>query len=113
MKNPFESLRRPGIVGQVVSSDFSSHNIHECGYEESVTIYTGELIPGCWSFGFLIVDGEYRARVLPGELEGWFKSESDALLYALGYLKAAAHVSVEARMNIDSRIYEIMNPSMF
>lgn len=112
-RNEFESLRRPGIVGEVVSRDFRTLNIFQCGAFAAVSVYTGELLPDVWAFGYLIVDGDFSAKVLPGELDGWFKSETDARLYALGYLKNAPHIPEAARDEIRSHIYNLRNTSLF
>lgn len=112
-RNEFESLRRPGIVGEVVGRDFSSLNIFQCGAFEAVTVYSGQLLPDVWAFGYLIVDGDFTARVLPGELDGWFKSETDARLYALGYLRNAPHISQNAREEIIRHIRNLRNTPLF
>lgn len=86
MRNPFESLRLPGIHGQVATNSFKSRTIHSIG-DCVLQIRTAELQPGIWDFGYLLIIGTERIANLPGEDSGWFKTEGDAQLYALGYIK--------------------------
>lgn len=111
MQNQFESLRRPDIVGEVVSRDFKSTVVFDSS-GQSLTVYTGELLPGVWSFGYQHSMGDKFSRVLPGELSGWFVSETDAKLYALEYLRSK--ISDESiREACHNIICKLITPTLF
>lgn len=113
MKNPFESLRIPGIVGTVATS-YTTVTVYSNGAKECVQILVEELEPGKWAFGYLIYENGKRIRSIPGEGEGYFLSRDDAILYGLGELgrlqyKAAAN----AKGDIERMIRDMTQFSLF
>lgn len=115
-KNQFEPLRRPGTVGEVVSRDFRSLLVYQKADPrdmKAVTVYTGQLLPGVWGFGYHLVNGKINIRVLPGELDGWFRSEEEASMYALEHLRISDKCPDEAKEDISKLIYQFSNPSLF
>lgn len=86
MRNPFESLIRPGVIG-AVSRSFKTITVYSLG-NDVLQIYYDELAPGKWAFGYLFNFNGERISVLPGEGSGYFESDRNAILYALGHIKA-------------------------
>lgn len=114
--NQFQSLRRPGIRGQVISRDYKSITVHDT-QKVSVQIRTGQLLPGVWDYGYLITslkDGTTeRTAKLPGEGEGWFRSERDAILFALGHIRTMFNLGSDVMDSIDSKISGMYLESLF
>ena len=113
-QNPFESLRQPGIRGEDVISGCKSTTIFAAGEKAALQISTAELLPGVYGFGFYLhLDGVTR-QMYPGEGSGWFRSEDDAMLYALGYIRyGAVDIPEDMKFAIDAAISRIRNVSLF
>ncbi len=94
-KNPYASLKQPGIRGSVQTEGLKVHVIimrPEC----SITIYIAELIPGIWDYGMHIIGQDVTEQCkYPGEGEGWFTSGNNALLYALGHIRQDFEIESE------------------
>ncbi len=115
--NQFRSLQQPGIRGQAVSRDYKSISIYNT-QALSVQIRTGQLIPGVWDFGFAVTTSgpngiAQTSSKVPGEGQGWFKSEEDAVLFALGHLRAMFEPGSDIVAAIDSKIAGLTNKSLF
>ena len=112
IKNPFESLRVPGIVGKVASS-YNARTICHRG-DDSVQVIEAELEPGKWGFGYIVDFRGSRRKLIPGEGQGWFRSANDALLYALGYVRArAGNLPEDFIYSIDVAISKLRNIHLF
>lgn len=113
MKNPFEALRLPGVRGAVVHSGYKTTTIYSDS-KASLQLYTAELLPGIWDFGYSLHLDDQHAQKFPGEGAGWFKTEDNARLFALGYIKAKRPDLPEAMMySIDKAIDRIRNIPLF
>ena len=111
--NRYESLRQPGVRGQVVARDFRSQTIYNT-MATSITVITGELLPGVWDYGYTIHRAGFPMQSrLPGEGEGWFKTEDDARLYALETLRAKFDPRSPEACTIDAHITRLISPSLF
>lgn len=110
--NPFESLRVPGIVGKVANT-FNSRTICQRG-DDSIEVMEAEVAPGKWGFGYIVNFNGSRRQLLPGEGQGWFRSDKDALLYALGYVRArSSNLPLDFKYSIDVAISKLRNVSLF
>lgn len=111
-RNPYESLRQPGIRGQAKSYDYDSTTIFNTS-ALALVVHTGELIPGVWDFGYSLTINGNKEFKAPGEGQGWFRSRSHAILYALGMLRMRFHLHEEISMNIDKAIGETSTQTLF
>lgn len=109
--NPYSSLRQPGIRGQANPSGQTRETIYNT-QAISVTVITAQLLPGVWDYGYEI-NGEIRQSKMPGEGEGWFRTQNDALLFCLGYLRMLFDIGSPQLNAIDSRIITQVNPGLF
>lgn len=111
--NRFATLLRPGVRGQVVSHDAQHDTIYSCG-EESIVVITGQLLPGVWAAGYKITrQGGRLQKKLPGEGAGWFSSQDNALLYALGAIRCTYDIDSPQTAAIDKKIATITQKSIF
>lgn len=88
MANKFEHLRLPGILSHV-SRNYRSEKIHSQGIR-SISISIDEIDPGKFAFGFAVSTTEGFFSAIPGELSGYFATETNARLYALEYIREKA-----------------------
>lgn len=113
-KNPFESLRVPGVVGNVAARNFNVTTIYAQGATATLQIRTAKLNQDAWGFGFYLQMEEDIRQMLPGEASGWFRSESDAMLYALGHIRyGSAPIHPDMKMAADAAISKIRNVPLF
>ena len=113
IKNPFETLRIPGVRGSV-ATNFNVQTVLERGAQEVLQIRTARICDDAWAFGFYLKSGDITRQMLPGEGSGWFKSEDDAKLYALGYIRYGnIYITSDMKMCIDVAISDIQNVSLF
>lgn len=112
MKNKFESLRIPGVVG-AVRSDYATTTLHQKGESEVIQIFTAELEPGKWGFGFFLKFGSVSRKQIPGEHAGWFYSQKDAQIYAMEHIRLSDLISDELKYTIERSISIINWPSLF
>ncbi len=113
-KNPFESLRVPGICGNVSSGAFQSDTIFSQGSTASLKIRTDTIEPGKWAFGFYLQTGDVTREMLPGESSGWFRSQDDARLYALGHIRfGSVDIPEDMKFALDAAISKLRNVPLF
>ena len=112
-KNPYRSLLQPGIRGKVVTRDYKSITILN-RQDISIRLLTGELLPGVWDFGYIIQKKDIPdSQKLPGEGEGWFRSERDATLYGLAQIRMMYTLGSIEISHIDLQISKINSVSLF
>lgn len=112
-RNEFMQLRQEGVFGTVVSRDYSSKTVLS-SMKESLMILTGEIEPGKWDYGYIYQRPEFKdERKLPGEGGGWFRSQKDAYIYALGELKTKFPIGSDPFMWIDREITRNISPTLF
>lgn len=113
-KNPFESLRQPGVVGDVASKEFKTTTVYAQGASATLQIRTAELAPGRFDFGFYLQIGDLVRQMLPGEGSGWYSSEKDATLFALGHIRyGSVELPPDMKLAIDAYISKLRNVSLF
>ncbi len=113
-RNPFEILRKPGILGSVISSGYKTDTVFTSGTAATLQVRTAELTGGVWDFGFYLQIGDVKREMFPGEGSGWFLSQSDALLYALGHIRyGSVELPDDMKFAIDSAISKIRNVPLF
>lgn len=84
--NPYATLLQPGIRGKANPEAQKQESVLNTA-AISITVITGELLPGVWDYGYRINrEGSQTISKLPGEGQGWFRSKLDATLYGLGHL---------------------------
>ncbi|MDE6255719.1 MAG: hypothetical protein K2M39_05950 [Muribaculaceae bacterium] len=112
IRNPFESLRIPGIVGKVAST-YNPRTICQRG-GDSVSVIEAEIAPGKYGFGYCVIFNGTKRQLIPGEGQGWFRSANDALLYALGYVRVRSeNLPPDFIYSIDVAISKLRNIPLF
>lgn len=110
--NPFESLRVPGIVGKVAHT-YSAQLIAQQG-QDFIQIMQAEIEPGKYGFGYHLSLSGRKYLQNPGEGQGWFRSPDDALMYALGHIRARSHLLPQHfTFAIDAAIRNLQTRSLF
>ena len=113
-RNPFEIMRKPGVCGSVVSSGYKTETVFASGNAATLQIRTHELIPGVWGFGFYLQIEGFKREMFPGEGSGWFLSQKDATLYALGYIRyGGVKLPEDMTFAIDCAISKLRNVPLF
>lgn len=113
-RNPFEKLRKPGVCGKVITAGYNIDTIYMNGAKAALQLRTAEMIPGVWGFGFILTLGETTREMFPGEGSGWFCSEKDAKLYALGYVRyGGVRLPEDMTYAIDVATSKLRNVSLF
>lgn len=102
--NPYAPLLQPGIRGKANPEAQKQETILNTA-AVSITIITGELLPGVWDYGYRIHrEGTQPITKLPGEGQGWFRTQRDATLYCLGHLRQLFDIGSPEQAAIDTAI---------
>lgn len=113
--NRYEKFRVPAIAGSANLDNMSVTTIFSRG-SEAVTLYTAEIIPGVFDYGFKIyfLDGD-TVEKLPGEGQGVFRNIRHAKLFGLERIRLSGRLSEDAREAIrDARDnIQCEQPSLF
>lgn len=111
--NPYAPLLQPGIRGKANPEEQQQETILNTS-AIAITVITAQLLPGVWDFGYRINRDKLPVTTkLPGEGQGWFRSQKDATLYCLGYLRTLFHIPSKEQAAIDSAIARHTIQSLF
>lgn len=110
----FEHLRVLEFEEGERRHEFVQTNIF-CDYPCSIAIFTAEIKPGKWAWGYNVFTKDCKNLYLNPSLEyGHCRSERDAKLYVLGFLLANGSIfTQDAREAIGSAIRNLQQLSLF
>lgn len=111
-KNPYEHLKTPYLddAPDIVPTSQITVSSHPA---ETIIIYTA-LHDDCWSYGYQVywACGQVSTRQ-PSKSLGLFRSESDARLHCIGFMKAyQSHFRPETFENLRSAESRFLTPSL-
>ena len=106
-QNKFEHLRQPGVIGSRPGADINTMSFAKGNY----ILMFSEIQKGKWDYGVNISSQALRHIKLPGEGNGWFKSENDAILYGLEVLRRKAK-NPEVKAELEAAIYGRMQHTL-
>lgn len=113
-RNPYEHLRHQENIWPCTAQHYEHVKVADFS-PEHIDMYTAEIDPGKFSYGYMIgfKDGR-QASKMPGDLSGWFSSRKDAELYFLGYIiRYKEYFSDEAIRAVKKLIVERIQINLF
>lgn len=114
------AMRHDGVRGTVNHSDYRRMVVWQSP-GKYIEVRAGRIDPDAWDYGYQIILAEVDKGVpkgaaeekFPGEGEGWFGSENDALLFALNGLRGLFRGDADVRGALCRRICELTQISLF